>query len=115
MKSASTRFENEPADAAMSSACSAENACAGLVSMAPAMNMPMFSRASWSSVCVSSQRANETSSRSFACGWSHGRSGSISATSASSLSMRVTISCSVAGGTGKISPSNRFCSPSGPM
>ena len=68
MKSASTRFENEPADAAMSSACSAENACAGLVSMAPAMNMPMFSRASSSSVWVSSQCANEISSRSFACG-----------------------------------------------
>ena len=37
----------------MSSACSAENACAGFVSIAPAMNMPTFSRASSSSVCVS--------------------------------------------------------------
>ena len=98
MKSASTRFEKLPALAAMSRACSAEKACAGLVSMAPAMNMPMFCRASSSSVCVSSQRRNEISSSSFARGCAHGRSGSISATSASIRSMRPTISFSVEGG-----------------
>lgn len=41
--------ENEPAEAAMSTACRAENEWAGLVSMPPAMKRPMLSRASASS------------------------------------------------------------------
>ena len=95
----------------MSSACSAEKAWAGLVSMAPAMNMLMLSWASRSEVWVSSQRLNEISSSSAARGCAHGRSGSISATRASSLSIRVTSSCSVVADTGKISPWKRLTSP----
>jgi len=68
MKSASTRLLKLPALAAMSSACNSENACAGLVSMASAMNRAMFSIASESAVWFSSHCRNETWSNSAARG-----------------------------------------------
>ena len=46
MKSSSVRWEKEPADAAISTACRVENACAGLVGMPPATNMLMSWQAS---------------------------------------------------------------------
>ena len=99
----------------MSSACSAEKAYAGLVSIAPAMNRAMLSRASWSAVCSASHASNETRSSASASGCSQGRSGSICATRPSSSSIRRTISFSVSGLTGKMSPVKRVSTPSGPM
>ena len=72
MKLSSTRLEKEPAEEAMNTACRAEKAWAGLVSMPPAMNRPMLLQASSSLDWVRSQWWKEMMSSSRACGWSQG-------------------------------------------
>ena len=66
MKSASTRCEYEPADAAISSDCSSENECVGLVSIAEPVAKARLRTASSSSVCARSQASHEIESHSAA-------------------------------------------------
>ena len=115
MKSSSTRLENEPAEAAMSTACRAENAWDGLVSMPPAMKMPMLLHASSSSEFCRSQSLKDTVSSSRALGWAHGSVGPISAARSSISWMSRSISFSVPSEVGNMWPSYRCRDPSGAM
>jgi hypothetical protein len=101
-----------PALAAMSSACSSEKVCAGLVSMASATKSAMFSRVSSSSVCCSSQARKETWSSSWARGCAQGAAGSTSAVRRSRTPISRVISDSVRSPAGKMSPVKRRTSPS---
>ena len=91
----------------MSSDCSSEKACVGLVSIADPVAKARLRTASSSSVCARSQASHEIVSHSAAFACSQGRSGSISATIASSRSVISAITRSVSGATGNISPVKR--------
>ena len=114
MKSASTRFEYDPADAAMSSDCSSEKVWVGLVSIAEPVAKARLRTASSSSVCSRSHASQEMRSHSAAFSCAQGRSGSISATIASRRAVSSAMTRSVSADTGNISPVKRRATPSGP-
>ena len=109
--SSSTRFSNDPAEAPKKIACSRENECFGLVSIAPEMKLPMMRRASASSLWARSQASKVISSYSAARGCSHGAAGSTSRESRVSSARSLRISSRVSGLTGK-SPVKRWRLPS---
>ena len=114
MKSSSVRLVKEPADAAISTAWSAEKACAGLVSMPPAMKRPILLQASSSEEFSRSQWWKEIVSSSRAFGCAQGSLAPISAASESSSAVSLAISAAVVSLTGKVSPVYRVRCPSAP-
>ena len=115
MKSSSVRWVKDPAEAAISTACRAEKAWAGLVSMPPAMKRPMLLQASSSEEFSRSQWWKEMVSSSRALGCAHGSVGPISAARESSRAVSLSISAAVVSLTGKVSPVYRVRLPSAPM
>ena len=103
-KHSSVRLLNDPAEAAMSTACSVENACAGFVSIAPATNSPIVEHASSSADRSRSQWWKEIVSSSRARGCAHGSRAPTSAASSSSSAVRRCTSAAVFSCTGRVLP-----------